>query len=174
MSGIGRELIRKYAHVHTVLSDSEKLEVQKLAEIIKMFSKSQAEALVESAAGRPVLCSYSNDGTPLTAKQRITSGDPNEPVVREGGDYQELLVQRIIYRYMGGGGVAKTAVMIRDPTILKYGEEGRRHLRSFSRLLQDIEADGACRYCSAPLLFRPSHACPACPPPQAAPCDAGC
>ena len=118
------DLVKKYAQVGLTLKKPEEYEVQKLAEVLKQFSQEQVVDLVARACHRPVLCSYSNDGTPLTAKIRFQSGFGNMKVRREGGDDEELLVQRAMYRFVDGAGASHTAVQMRDPLPLRHGKTG--------------------------------------------------
>ena len=118
------DLVKKYAQVGLTLKKPEEYEVQKLAEVLKQFSQEQVVDLVARADHLPVLCSYINDGTPLTAKIRFQPGFDNMKVYREGGDDEELLVQRAMYRFVDGAGASHTAVQMRDPLPLRHGKTG--------------------------------------------------
>ena len=118
------EKIEKHAHVGTVLTPKEDWEVQKLCEVIKAFSRRQVEELVARCGTMPMLCSYSNDGTPLMVKKRFYHTMGPEKVVREGGDDAELLVQRAIYRFVDCTGTSHTAIQVRDPLPLRHGKTG--------------------------------------------------
>ena len=73
-------------------------EAECLAETLKRFLRAEAERLVAEAKGAPVLCSYSNDGTPLMARKRSVTQGVAGQLSREGGESVELLCQRAIFR----------------------------------------------------------------------------
>ena len=118
-----KDLVRKHADIYSILTASDQREVDKLAEVIKRFSKDQAWQLVAAAGGHPVLCSYSNDGTPLMAKQRFVTKVGPATIVRQGGDDQELLVQRAIFQYVDSAG-CHIAGQFAAPMPLTKGKTG--------------------------------------------------
>ena len=97
-------------------------EVDKLTEVLKFFTASEARQLVVSAHGRPTLCSYSNDGTPIRTTTRAVSSGSMGKVVRVGGAGHELLVQRAFFRTRGSTGEWQTAMQVRDPLPLVHGK----------------------------------------------------
>ena len=116
------EQIRSWSSVHRVAGVHESREADKLAEVLKFFTGSEARQLVVSAQGRPTLCSYSNDGTPIrTTTREVTTGSMGR-VVRVGGAGHELLVQRAIFRTRGSTGEWQTVMQVRDPLPLVHGK----------------------------------------------------
>ena len=78
----------------------------KLTEVLKYHLGLEVRQLVADARGRPILSSYSNDGTPLRVTHRQTTTGSMGKITREGGAMHELLVQRAVYRTRddtGGG-----------------------------------------------------------------------
>eukprot|EP00972_Heterocapsa_arctica_P094526 13939545-Heterocapsa_arctica.AAC.1 len=57
-----------YAQASLAMTDEERREVFKLAEVGKYFLHERAKSFVRSAAGRPLLYSYMSDGTPMLTK----------------------------------------------------------------------------------------------------------
>ena len=138
------ENIEKHAHVGTVLTPKEDWEVRKLCEVIKAFSRRQVEELVARCGTMPMLCSYSNDGTPLMVRKRFAQAMGPEKVVREGGDDAELLVQRAIYRFVDGTGTSHTAIQVRDPLPLRHGKTGDAIFAASIDFLKTLREMGHC------------------------------
>ena len=60
-----RDQAKKWAQVSRVADQQEQRdEVDRLAEALKTFTRAEARRLLVGAQGTPLLCSYSNDGTP--------------------------------------------------------------------------------------------------------------
>lgn len=120
-ASIGSKL-RSWSLVHKVADVAQQREVDKLCEVLKHFTKDQARQLVADARGSPVLCSYSNDGTPMRSQARHTTTGTMGPVQRVGKKSHELLVQRAVYRSRGSTGGWKTSMQVRDPLSLVHGK----------------------------------------------------
>lgn len=70
--------------------------LRRLCETVKHFLKMKGEALVRGAAGSPVLMSYSSDGTPLSAKTRMSAQwERGTKVATTGRATAEYLVQHM-------------------------------------------------------------------------------
>ena len=72
------------------------LQAMKMAEVVKTTLQRKVRALLRSAAGRPVLFSYSSDGTPMKVAVRVSSEGlvPNSTLNRRGKTGVEFLLQR--------------------------------------------------------------------------------
>ena len=116
------QLIRNWSAPSRVAKTEESRICDKLAEVLKHHLKDGARQLVADARGRPILCSYSNDGTPLRATCRKTTTGSMGKVTREGGAGHELLVQRSVYRTRDSTGGWKTWMDMRDPLPLVHGK----------------------------------------------------
>ena len=116
------EKIRRYARVADNLSPADRTETSRLCELLKSFSAQQAAEMVRQARGSPVLASYSCDGTPTRAKQRIQSQPAGDGVTRSGGDTAELLVQRTMFRWSHASGEVRTAVKLSEPSPMTQGK----------------------------------------------------
>ena len=117
-------LIRGWSSVHKVADWKATRQVDKLTEVLKAHSKLEARQLVVEAQGSPVLCSYSNDGTPVRTTVRKTTTGTMGRVVRMGGAGHELLCQRAVFRARGSTGEWKTVMLFRDPLPLVHGKGG--------------------------------------------------
>ena len=119
-----RDQVKKWAQVSRVANPNEQRdEVDRLAEALKTFTRAEARRLVVGAQGAPLLCSYSNDGTPQTVRKRIRSTGGPSSFNREGGASHELLCQRAVYRSRDrttGGWL--TAIDLKDPVPLVHGK----------------------------------------------------
>ena len=95
----GRDLVKKWSQVSRVADrDEQREEVDRLVEALKHFSRAEARKLVVGAKGVPILCSYSNDGTPMTVRKRVVLQGVAGRTHREGGASCELLCQRAMFR----------------------------------------------------------------------------
>jgi len=116
--------VRRFASVGRAVGDSERVTLAKVAEVAKEFLQREATKLVKRANGRPVLMSYSSDGTPLRSKKHIVhaAGSSGSKVRRVGGAAQEFLVQQAFLRYIDVDGVPHTVAVLRDPLPLSHGK----------------------------------------------------
>ena len=114
--------IRLWSQVHKVADMKGLREVEKLAEVLKHTTRAEAFELVAGAQGRPMLCSYSNDGTPIRTTTRVVTSGSLGKVRRVGGAGHELLVQRAVFRTRGGTSGWQTVMMVRDPLPLVHGK----------------------------------------------------
>ncbi len=112
-----------YAQASLALTNDERREVFKLAEVGKDFLLQKTKAFVAAAAGRPLLYSYSSDGTPMLTKttyaQKVTEA---RSVRRTGGYLHEFLVQRCALKYHSADGTDKVCCYTRDPVPLDKGK----------------------------------------------------
>eukprot|EP00974_Lingulodinium_polyedra_P085682 8297319-Lingulodinium_polyedra.AAC.1 len=73
----------------------QQLQAAKVCEVCKALFKAKAKSLVVGAAGAPMLVAYSNDGTRLVTRKRVSgSVDGQHRVTREDHKGEELLVQQ--------------------------------------------------------------------------------
>ena len=115
--------IRRYANVQLVVPDKEAADVYKVCEVTKQFFRSQGPSMVAWAAGRPLLHSYSCDGTPCRAKKYCFAEVAGRTLRRAGGDTAELLVQRTLLRAAKATGEVKTAAILSDPMPMTRGKK---------------------------------------------------
>ena len=59
-----RDLVKKWASVSLVAGPVSQRQIDRLAEALISITRAEAQRLVTGAKGAPILCSYSNDGTP--------------------------------------------------------------------------------------------------------------
>lgn len=115
--------MRRYAQVSLVLGRAERAELERACEILKWYLASRARQLVVEAYGRPVLISYSSDGTPIKTQERISRRLTKKMhVQRVGGAATEYLIQQCFVRYFDAHQVPRTAVVLRDPLPLTEGK----------------------------------------------------
>ena len=118
-----RDLVKTWSQVARVAdANQQKYEVGRLAEALSSFTRAEAQRLVVGAKGAPLLCSYSNDGTPMIVRKQIVTQGVGGTLSREGGASCELLCQRAMFRSRDSTGGWKTAIMIRDPVPLVHGK----------------------------------------------------
>lgn len=115
---------RRLAQASLVLDKSDREEAAKLAEVLKDFMRSQVRNLVQRPNGRPLLCSYSSDGTPLLTKQRFRAKlvGKQKPIVRVGGQCHEYLIQQAFVRFLDAEGMPHIVAQLRDPAPLASGK----------------------------------------------------
>ena len=68
-----RQLAGWLGRASAILSKDNVLQAMKMAEAVKTTLQRKVRALLRSAAGRPVLFSYSSDGTPMKVAVRVSS-----------------------------------------------------------------------------------------------------
>ena len=134
-------LIRQWSHVHKVADKREERQVAKLTEVLKAHSKLEARQLVAGAQG-PVLCSYSNDGTPIRTTIRKTTTGTMGRVVRMGGAGHEFVCQRAVFRTRGSTGEWKTVMQVRDPLPLVHGKGGDAIFSAAAEFLDTLRQMG--------------------------------
>ena len=136
------DLIRGWSLVHKVAGMAGARECDKLTEVIKVMVAAEARQLVLEAKGRPTLCSYSNDGTPMRILKRVVTEGVGGRVVRYGGSGHELLVQRAIFRTRSSTGEWLTAMNMRDPLPLVHGKGGDAIFSAGVEFLQTLRQMG--------------------------------
>ena len=90
--------------VWTPIDKKAMREVSRLAEECKAWFLRKAARLVASAGDRPILLSYSNDGTPLRTKVRDPIAVVGTKTMRLVGSTEECLVQQALLRTLGSDG----------------------------------------------------------------------
>ena len=90
------DLVARYSKaVSGSLRTKERTEVLKLAEVLKAYSWGQANRLVMESGNKPLLYSYSADGTPITTKEKVVKRLAGKTKVRRvGSSTSEFLVQQ--------------------------------------------------------------------------------
>ena len=136
------ERIRGWSLVHRVADKKDSREVDKLAEVLKHFTVAEARQLVADAHGRPIICSYSNDGTPMRTTTRVVSSGSLGKVKRVGGVGHELLVQRALFRTRGSLGDWHTVMQVRDPLPLVHGKGGDAIFSAATEFLKTLRQMG--------------------------------
>lgn len=120
-----------------------------MAEVLKATLLRKARALLTGAAGRPVLFSYSSDGTPMKVAVRVSSQGlvSNSTLHRKGKTGVEFLLQRGWYKTIGPEGNVCMCVLLADPVPLSYGK-GSWYLytaaEQFAPLVQELGHEGIC------------------------------
>lgn len=163
MSGGVEERCRLYAKASLVLDKEGVEEIEALCSLLRTFFHGKIVKLVSGAAGRPMLQSYSSDGTPILTRQRMrmrSKGAQPTTVVRVGGAAHEFLIQQVFVRYLDASGQSHTSVAIREPLPLQEGKSAW-HLwaagKDFVPSLQRLGHRGLCvqHYAFDRALHRP-------------------
>lgn len=142
-----RELAVELSRASAVLTKAQVGHVMKLCEVVKHQLQSKVDTLLSKASGRPVLMSYSSDGTPMKTAARVSSEGlvPGTALIRRGRDCVELLLQRGWYKTFGANGQTLVAALLRDPVPLTHGKSAW-HLysaaRSFAPFLEEAGHQG--------------------------------
>ena len=94
------------------------------AEIVKETLEAAADQLVEEAAGWPMLCSRSCDGTPMQVSQHFTRALPGSgrKVHSVGKASKEFLVKNEFLRCLLPAHGTQTRVVLKEATSLEYGK----------------------------------------------------
>lgn len=123
MAGVVEEMCRRFAKASLVDKEGRR-NIGMLCELLKSFLRRKALELIETAGGRPILLSYSSDGTPLTTRERLRLrlNGTAAPVVRVGGSSQEYLIQQVFVRRLDVDGNSRTEVVLREPLPFTSGK----------------------------------------------------
>ena len=97
-AGVVAGKVCKYSVVGLVLDKEGMYEVAKATEICKWFLKDKVKHLVDRCNGRPMLMSYSSDGTPLHTRNRHHIEVVGQQTSRSGGASKEFFVQQCLVR----------------------------------------------------------------------------
>ena len=117
------DLLRRLCRPCTTLEKADQRASSKLVECGKQVLQEKAARLVKVARGKPVLFSYSNDGTPIQTVKRLTAtAAGHKPVHRTGKGTDEYLVQQSFYRYIDAQGEVHSALVLTDPMLLLHGK----------------------------------------------------
>lgn len=108
------------------LSDrSDRRDVQRLSEVSKAFLQGKVHDLISAHANdKPLVRSYSSDGTPILLNRAWTRMLGSRVIHRHGKASQEYMVERTFYRGANAEGEELTAVVFRDPFALSDGKTG--------------------------------------------------
>ena len=122
-SALRQELVN-IAQPHKCLTEPQEATAARLCEAGKSFLLKKAKALVVSAQNRPLLYSYSADGTPIRSTKRVVvPGIPGQkPVVRMGGEQNEFLIERGFIITRNAVGDLTSTAMMTDAAILSDGK----------------------------------------------------
>jgi len=115
------QLLLKAARVSLRLDATEGRVLAQAVEASKAFFQDKGRRFVHTAAGLPLLCSYSNDGTPIKARKHVVARAGGVRVRRHGGASHEYLVQRLFLAYRSGGQMFMDTVLT-EPTPLVRGK----------------------------------------------------
>jgi hypothetical protein len=144
-----RQLAGWLGRASAILSRDNVLQAMKMAEVVKTTLRRKVRALLRSAAGRPVLFSYSSDGTPMKVAVRVSSEGlvPNSTLNRRGKTGVEFLLQRGWYKTIGPEGNVCMCALVTDPIPLSHGK-GSWYLytaaKQFAPLTQELGHEGIC------------------------------
>ena len=106
------------------LSKQERFELAVAAEAAKETMEAAADELVQKAAGWPMLCSRSCDGTPMQVAQHFSRTLPgsNRKVRYVGKASKEFLVKNEFLRCNLPAEGTQTRIVLKEPTALEYGK----------------------------------------------------
>lgn len=137
--------------------DSKKgrFEAAALLESCKAMLSSQAARFIVEAGNRPLLLSYSNDGTPCKSRHKVEGKDPAKPeksFTRSGFKTPEVLVQQVFLRRLDPAGGCTSKCLMREPLALTEGKSGAAIFavsQAWCPLLRDQGHSGICigHYC---------------------------
>ena len=143
-SDLARDVLQRLGRGSTFMNDQErKVEGPLACEVVKETLLRGAQALVEEAAGRPVLSSKSCDDTPITVAHRTAhqqpGGDKVRKTAKQGREF--LVASQFVRAKLGGADGMKTKVLLGEPTPLTHGKTVpalllacRQHWRSLRSL----------------------------------------
>ena len=142
-----RDIAQGLSKASVVLSKTAVAQVMKLCEILKVHLRRKAATLIAKSSGRPVLYSYSCDGTPMRASVRISSEAfaPHTTQDRRGKHCVEFLLQRGWYKTFGSSGEAELVPILGDPRPMTHGKSIWHFFaaaREFAPLLQEMGHTG--------------------------------
>ena len=118
-----KDMIERLSKASGQLSKSEIRDIERCAEVGKRVLDSGIQALVNEAAGSPMLRTSSADGTPVqchrTATYKLPSGAKFQ---RSGKETSELLLFNSFYRFIDYTGKTMTKALVEEPTPLNWGK----------------------------------------------------
>ena len=118
-NGASRERLLQLAQPSRVLTRNEGREVDALCEAGKAHLQRAARNLVAGAGGRPVLVSYSGDGTPILCKKRWSARVAERVYRRSGGHADEYYVEKLFVSVGNPSGGFDTALVFAIPSGLR-------------------------------------------------------
>ena len=144
-----RQLAEWLGKASAILSKEKVLDAMKMCEILKAHFQRKVRSLLARAAGRPVLFSYSCDGTPMKIAVRVSSEGlaPNDAVNRRGRSCVEFLLQRGWYKTVGPEGNVLMCALLADPIPLSHGKSSwylYAAAEKFAPLTQSLGHEGIC------------------------------
>lgn len=111
-----------------VYNDQDADVAAKCAEIAKDTMHGRVRSMIAQAAGRPVLVSYSCDGTPIRACKYFNERKADGSWMRRaGGAETEFLLQRAWLKTGSLLGPEITAPMVGEPLAMNYGKSAFAH-----------------------------------------------
>jgi len=81
----------------------QKHEMEILCESCKLVLEQQCDSFIASAGGRPILITYSSDGTPVkkVGYRLPFHGPDGKPSLKKGRESKEVLVQQVLFEVCG-------------------------------------------------------------------------
>ena len=115
---------RRLAKVALVLDHADRASCAKACEILKAEMLRGAKEVIAQAKGRPIVLSYSSDGTPIQTQRRVRRQlrGKQRATERMGYETEEYLVQQAFVRFIDMQGIPHTAAVLRDPLPLTHGK----------------------------------------------------
>lgn len=152
-SGGVENLVLQFASPTAIVPTDKARRMAMLVEVCKSWLRRKALAFVALATGRPLLSSYSSDGTPLTTRERWHHRAGDQHIVhRHGGASHEFLIQRLFLAFRSDGEL-RLRTLVSEPVPLTKGK-GASQVFACGRVFFPVPpCGGAHRDCGAPLLL---------------------
>ena len=115
-------LLKRWSSVVLAHESYEVPSLVKLAGSLRTFMRAKCIQLIRDARDRPVLLSYSGDGTPIRTKVRSAVGSQGVVCSRFGYNTQEYYIQNEFCLYFDCGDVPNIAVILGDPAPMTSGK----------------------------------------------------
>jgi len=103
-------------------TDSELLSIFSLAEAVKAHLKTKFIRAIQEAEHRPLLCSYSGDGTPVQTKVTKSVAHGSKRCRRAGYTTHEYFVQNLFLLFFVGT-TAHVSALFGDPVPMTFGKK---------------------------------------------------
>ena len=117
------ECIKRFSRPSLSVTAAEIPQVHKLAVICDKFMEQRVQALVQGCGNRPLLRSYSSDGTPIKTQYKMRKTTDKVKVTRAGKAVKEYLIQVAFFREAPAlGGRPTSVVRFKPPLAMTHGK----------------------------------------------------
>ena len=116
------EIFQQWSSPTRSSTKSDNHGLHRLTEATKAYLKTKFVASFEEAGGRPLVLSYTADGTPVQTKVTVSQKSASSGQLRSGYGTHEYYVQNCFLLFKDASGCEKVRVLLRDPLPMTRGK----------------------------------------------------